>query len=338
MRTARTYHTATLLRDGRVLVAGGYTGPLGTVVLRTTELYDPVSNSWSEAAPMLVPHASQAAATLPDGKVLIVSGRSSSGDTREAEIYNPGTNSWSRAGNLSVARVEATALPLPTGKILIIGGGDGTVGNPPAELYDPSANNWTQVPNTTAHHVNLAVSLATGKVLVLGDLSNWSYQFSAEYDPSRNTWSSVDRPPVALAGGVVLLGNGSVLLFGNRVPGGDTRIIELYDPAGHTWVGAAPMVANGVFGTATALSDGAALVAGAPGSMTSPGCGSTGDCTNAEIYDPTHDSWMGTPGMATSRDSHTATLLTTGKVLVAGGFVPPNPDAIASSEIFDPAK
>src|SRR5207245_1551909 len=104
MKTARDYHTATLLRNGKVLVAGGYTGPLGSVVLASTELYDPVTNRWSEAAPMLVPHASHTAALLPDGRVLVASGRSSGGDTTEAETYDPATNAWSSARNLAVAR------------------------------------------------------------------------------------------------------------------------------------------------------------------------------------------------------------------------------------------
>lgn len=154
MKTARDYHTATLLRTGKVLVAGGYTGPLGSVVLASTELYDPITNRWLEAAPILAPHASHTAALLPDGKVLVASGRSSGGDTPVAEIYDPATNAWSRAGNLAVARVGATAIALTTGKVLVIGGYAET--DPPAELYDPTTNSWSQLPNTTTHHVNVA--------------------------------------------------------------------------------------------------------------------------------------------------------------------------------------
>jgi N-acetylneuraminic acid mutarotase len=336
MRTARSYHSATLLQDGRVLVAGGYSGPLASVGLNTTEIYDPVTNSWTDAAPMLIAHASQAAARLADGRVLIAAGRSSAGDTTEAELYSPATNSWSRAGNLAVARTGATAIVLSTGKVLVMGGFGPAGVNPPAELYDPTTNSWSQLPNTTAHFVGLAVSLGNGKLLVLGDGSNWNDLFVAEYDPIANTWSPVDRPPVSL-GGAVLLGSGKVLFFGNPMPGGDTRISELYDPVVHRWSAAAPMQPNGVFGHAVALPDGRALVAGAPGSLGSLGCGSLPQCPNAEVYDPTHDSWTATPEMAISpSEVATLTLLSTGKVIIAGGAVPPNPDSTDTAEIFDP--
>src|ERR1700737_3326959 len=185
MKTARDYHTATLLRNDKVLVAGGYSGPLGTVVLPSTALYDPSTNGWSDAAPMLIPHASHTAALLPDGKVLVASGRSSGGHTAEAETYAPASNVWSKAGNLAVARTSATAIVLASGKVLVIGG-DGQT-SPGAGLYDPATNGWGQVPNTSTHHVDVAISLSDGKVLVLGDLSKWAYQFSAQYDPTSNT-------------------------------------------------------------------------------------------------------------------------------------------------------
>jgi hypothetical protein len=331
METARSYHTATLLRNGKVLVAGGYTGPLGSVVLASTELYDPVANHWSHAATMLVPHASHTAALLADGKVLVASGRSNSGDTTAAEIYDPTANAWSKAGNMAVARTSATAIALTSGKVLIIGGDAGI--NPPAELYDPSTKSWSVVPNTTAHHVNVATALSNGKVLVLGDESNWIYQFSATYDPKSNTWSSIAPPPVSLRT-AVQLSNGTVLMVGALNTIGDNRLTELYDPMADRWRAAAPMETNAVWGTATALHGGRALVAGSP--MSAGGCSSNTSCPNAEVYDAGQNAWTLTGGMATSRGEHAAMLLTNGKVLVAGGFVPPNPDSTATAEIFDP--
>jgi N-acetylneuraminic acid mutarotase len=323
MRTARENHTATLLRNGKVLVAGGYTGPLGSVVLASAELYDPATNRWVEAAPMLVPHASHTATLLPDGKVLVASGRSSGG---VAETYDPATNAWSRAGNLAVERTSATAILLTTGKVLVVGGDAET--SPPAELYDPGTNSWSQLPNTSTHHVNVATPLSNGKVLVLGDESNWSYQFSAIYDPKSNTWSSIGRPPVSLAR-AVLLRNGKVLFVGNFMPSGDTRLAELYDPVRDRWTPAARMEINGVWGTATALPDGRALVAGGSMSGGAIGCATDALCPNAEVYDPTQDAWIVTSPMATSRGGHTATLLTSGTVLIAGG-------STATAEIYHP--
>jgi galactose oxidase-like protein/Kelch motif protein len=334
MKTARDYHTATLLRNGKVLVAGGYSGPLGTVVLASTELYDPATNRWSEAAPMLVPHASHTAALLPDGKVLVASGRSSAEDTVEAETYDPANNVWSKAGNLAVARTGATAIVLTGGKVLVIGGDAGT--NPPAELYDPATNSWSQLPNTGAHHVNMAISLRNGRVLVLGDISKWNYQFSAQYDPLSNTWYAIGRPPISMAS-AVLLRNGKVLFVRKWEPGGDTRLAELYDPASDSWAPAAPMEINGVWGIHTVLSSGRVLLTGGPITGGNVACDTGSSCPNAEVYDPARDAWTVTSGMATSRGEHTPTLLTNGKVLISGGFVPPNPDMTATAEIYDPS-
>ena len=327
MKTARDYHTATLLRNGKVLVAGGYSGPLGTIVLASTELYDPATNHWSEAAPMLVPHASHTAALLPDGKVLVASGRSTGGDTAAAEIYDPANNVWSKAGNLAAARTSATAIVLTTGKVLVIGG-NGTA-NPGAELYDPRTNSWSQLPNTTTHQVNVASALSNGKVLVLGG------DYWATYDPKSNAWSSIGPPPVPMAT-AVQLGNGKVLFVRPVGLGSDTKLTELYDPVNNTWSAAARMEINGIWGTATALPFGRALVAGAPVNGVVIGCAPGASCPNAEIYDATRDSWTVTGGMATSRGEHTATPLPNGKVLITGGFVPPDPDMTATAEIYDP--
>jgi galactose oxidase-like protein/Kelch motif protein len=328
MKTARDYHTATLLRNGKVLIAGGYSGPLGSVVLASTELYDPATNHWSEAAPMLVPHASHTAALLPDGRVLVASGRSSGGDTAEAETYDPGKNVWSKAGNVSVARTSATALVLNTGKVLVIGG-DGA-SNPGPELYDPSTNSWSQLPNTTTYHVTVASALSNGNVLVLGGANT-------VYDPKSNTWASICPSPVPMAT-AVQLGNGKVLFVRPIAPSSDSRLAELYDPVLDTWTPAARIEVNGIWGTATALPDGRALVAGGPMSGSgAAGCGPGASCPNAEVYDPARDAWTVTGGMATSRGEHTATLLTNGKVLITGGFVPPDPDMTATAEIYDPS-
>jgi len=326
LKTARSYHTATLLRNGKVLVAGGYSGAMGSVVLASTELYDPASDRWSDAAPMLVPHASHSAGLLPDGKVLIASGRSSNGDTTAAEIYDPGANAWKLAGNLAVARVNSQAIVLANGRVVVIGGDGGAT--PPAELYDPGLNAWSKVPNTSTSHVNVAASLRNGKVLILGGQLAWTY------DPNSNSASSV-APPPALLHAATVLGDGRVLLVGSLDPS-LALIAELYDPVANRWSFAAAMEPNGVWGTATALPDGRVLVAGSPVSAGGAGCGPDVHCVDAEVYDPAKNVWTVTAGMATSRGEHTSTLLTNGKVLVAGGSLPPNPDMTASAEIFDP--
>jgi len=89
MAEARGGHTATLLPDGRVLVAGGSPdsvlaggGPLLT--LASAELYDPIRRSWTAAASMDESRFGFAAVLLEDGTVLVAGGWPAS-----AELYDP---------------------------------------------------------------------------------------------------------------------------------------------------------------------------------------------------------------------------------------------------------
>ena len=91
MSVVHRAHTATLLRDGRVLVASGFNSS-GEVPV--AELYDPAAGTWSLAAPPLVPRHYATATQLPDGRVLLAGGFSSAGVTNHAELYDPAANTW----------------------------------------------------------------------------------------------------------------------------------------------------------------------------------------------------------------------------------------------------
>ncbi len=119
----RSAHTATLLADGRVLVAGGIDAAsvnIGSIIpLSSADLYDPLTDSWAHAAPMNAPHAKHTASLLPSGRVLVIGGDPA---PRVTEIYDPLTDTWSLTGLLGQGRVEHTATALGDGEILIVGG------------------------------------------------------------------------------------------------------------------------------------------------------------------------------------------------------------------------
>jgi len=331
MSTSRSYHSATRLPSGKVLVAGGYTGGFNSNALASTELFDPATSTWSASAPMLRPHAAHTATLLENGKVLVVAGRSTGGDSTAAELYDPAHNLWSPGGNIIVARTTHKALLLRSGKVLIWGGFGPAGVNPPAELYDPDANGWSVIPATNEHFINDANVLPDGRILALGDIENYSFQFAGIFDPVTSVWTSVRRPPVSMAFSVAL-SNGNVLFYGNYAPG-NPRLAEEYDPATNTWsLTSAMRVA--LFGQPILLRDGRVLVTGSAMNV-EPGCGS--GCPNAEVFAPSDGSWTLTKPMAIDRGEQSTTLLADGRVLVAGGFIPPNPDTNAAVEIFDPA-
>jgi N-acetylneuraminic acid mutarotase len=91
MEELRAYQTATLLPDGRVLVAGG-NSRFGSA-LSFAELYDPGSGSWTATGRMIEARADHTATLLPDGKVLVAGGDSSSGLVTPAEVYDPSSGS-----------------------------------------------------------------------------------------------------------------------------------------------------------------------------------------------------------------------------------------------------
>src|SRR3990172_7090340 len=131
LATARYGHTATLLNNGMVLVAGGFGGPVvgAPVLLTSAELYDPATNTWSSAGSLAHARCGHTATLLNNGMVLVVGGSGSNNSfslLASAELYNPATNTWSPAGSLATARYYHTATLLNNGMVLVAGGGTGT--------------------------------------------------------------------------------------------------------------------------------------------------------------------------------------------------------------------
>ncbi len=143
LRVSRIYHTATLLANGRVLIAGGG----DTVATASTELYSPLSSGQPSPGPnMIVARTGHTATVLPDLRVLIAGGSTDvwrGQVTNSAEIYDPFTNTFSTTGNMTTARTGHRAERLPDGKVLIMGGT--TLQNILAstEIYDPSTGTFT---------------------------------------------------------------------------------------------------------------------------------------------------------------------------------------------------
>jgi deoxycytidylate deaminase len=179
MGNARREHTATLLPNGRVLVAGG-TGPS---YLSSAELYDPGTGTWTATGSMGTARRDHTATLLANGKVLVAGGYNGS-YLSNAELYDPGTGTWTATGSLGTARTAHTATLLPNGKVLVAGGSGSSGYLRSAELYDPGRGIWVAtVSMGTARRNPTATLLPNDKVLVAGGY-NGSYLSSAElYDP-----------------------------------------------------------------------------------------------------------------------------------------------------------
>lgn len=329
--TTRASHTATLLQDGRVLVAGGYTGQCGPnscssrQALSSAEIYDPKTDTWSTAGNMAVPRVYHTAVLLPTGKVLVAGGTDLvSAYYSSAELFDPTNSTWSSAGNMTSIRLEHTASVLANGKVLVAGGTDSTTPTPwlaTAELYDPVANTWTATGALSeARYFHAASQLNDGRVLVAGGVgpqgvpATDSLLASAEiYDPSAGQWSSAGNMTVARENGfnATLLQSGKVLVVGGNSVSGLTTASDIYDPTANTWTTGPSMPSARGFHTATALPSGQALIAGGEGPQV---------IATALFYDPPTNSWLAVPSMNWARGAHAAVRLSDGSVLVIGGL------------------
>jgi hypothetical protein len=212
MHGARTDHTATLLNNGKVLVAGGSIGG----ALASAELYDPATGTWSKTGTMHAARFTFTATLLPSGNVLVAGG-SDGLAVSGAELYDPATGKWTPTGNLTNARYSHSATLLQDGKVLVAGGGDGAGGfYTSAELYDPASGTWTVTGSLhelrATHGANL---LQNGMVLVEG--GGLSISSAELYDPATGAWSTTGSLNQARAHHTAtLLPNGTVLAAGGE--------------------------------------------------------------------------------------------------------------------------
>jgi len=186
LKTGRDYHTATLLGDGRVLVAGGYTVQGAS---NSVEIYDSLTGTWLPAAGMNYGRALHSATGLSDGRAIVAGGLAGFLPSDLTEIYDPVTNMWSVTGNLNAKRAGQKAVLLPNGMPLVTGGY--TYVRPSyfevssCELFDPVSGNWSFTEDMTdARDHHAIILLANGQVLVAGGISGSSILSSAEiYTP-----------------------------------------------------------------------------------------------------------------------------------------------------------
>ena len=144
MIEARSFPTASVLDDGRVLVAGGsHTGVGPTAMRRTAEIYDPTRNIWKPAGQFAVSRAGHTATILSDGRVLVVGGAGSASTIALAEVYDPVSNDWSPAGSLTLSRTNHSASTMSDGRVIVAGGwGDNGSAGHLVELFDPRVGTW----------------------------------------------------------------------------------------------------------------------------------------------------------------------------------------------------
>jgi hypothetical protein len=351
MKEARQQASATLLMDGRVLVVGG-NDVNNLAAVASAELYDPATGKFTLTGPTHVAGAPIASVLLKSGRVLVIGCDQSSNPSGTcasslADVYDPSTGLFKAAGPIPGSCAFCTATLLNDGRVLVVRGAD----LEPSLLYDPSTNAFSPTGSMiTARVGQTATLLSDGRVLIAGGFRVQGGPLvgimvglaSAElYDPKTGKFSPTGSMITARVGQTAtLLSDGRVLIAGGATAGISVGKIlasaELYDPKTGTFSPAGSMITARGGQTATLLSDGRVLIAGGSdlrliaGGSDSPGDSFAGGrLASAELYDPTTGRFSPTGSMTTAPVGQTATLLSDGRVLIAGG-------SDSSAELYQP--
>jgi hypothetical protein len=315
----RLYHTATLLLDGRVLIAGSGQSGAGN----TAELFDPATGAFTATTGTLkggyLPkdlvgslntsgRSQHGAARLADGRVLLTGGgvATNQGGPQSAELFDPTTQLFTNTTTpMSHGRVLHTTLALPNGTVMVLGG-NGTNLSLSAiessEIFDPAANagagSWTTIGSLNGRTNTAPVRLADGRVLLTGGQSEYS-----GLDP--------------------MTANGTSTVAYSRTT-------QIYNPATGNWTSGGNLATARISHSTVVLSNGKVLVAGGIAGQT---INNINNLTSAEIFDPSTNAWTSAGNMAIPRVNFGMVALPGNKVLVMGGSS--NGPFVNTSEIYD---
>ncbi|MFN2608029.1 MAG: kelch repeat-containing protein [Acidimicrobiales bacterium] len=341
--------SAVVLKDGRVLVAGG---SVGQIPLAATEIFDPAAGQWHPAGDLTAPRRGLAAVMLPDGRVLATGGRGEDGDpSAVADIFDPASGKWTATGPMTKGRLGHSLTALADGRVLAVGGTaiglaptGGTQSVRPdasAEIFDPATGAWTPVASmATPRFEHTATLMADGKVLIAGGQGTNGLLASTEiYDPAVSAFiRSNDMTEARTNQAAVRLNDRSVLVVGGTGgPNGDVSLAtaEVFDPNRGAWVRVGPLTEARTGETATLLADGRVLVAGGESAVR----GTRRSLASAELYEPGRNAWRSANSMACPRSEQAAVLLGDGSVLVVAGdaaFPGQNPDPKGCADRYHP--
>jgi Kelch motif len=328
MLEPRSGQSATLLTDGKVLIAGGMRR--NQDFYKSAELYDPATGKFQTTGEMSVGRVGQIAVLLRSGKVLIAGGWVGQGGTDSAELYDPATGKFTGIAKMTKRRGRPSATMLADGDVLIAGGEErDNESLASAEIFHVKTLSFQ--PTGSMHHARIAHTatlLNDGRVLIAGGYAGGVSSSVELYDPKSGAFIDTGSLGMArckhtaglLPDGRVLIAGGS----GSRGWNGNLSSAEIYDTRAGKFAAASPMNDSRfkLPDEAVQLQDGKLLIAGGSREM--------------EVFDPASGKFLVVPGEMNEKWHYLSeTKLRDGSVLLAGGYAN-NDQATAQAWIYRP--
>jgi len=323
MTISRSKHSANLLADGAVLLVGG----------KSADVYNPVTQTFTQTTNSPTNRSSHASVTLNDGTVLITGGYVGKLPASDAWIYDPANQIQpftKLTGKMTVPRANHQTTLLLDGRVLVTGGFAGTSPHNEVDFYTPATGQFTSAQPMLNHRSNhQAVLLPSGAVLVVGGttLETGFLAVNEIWDPTSGNWSVHDTMSEGRTGPTAtMLLNGQILVAGGITGNMTLQSAEEIEPGTSTFTSLGNMQVARNQHTDTLLPDGRVLLA----------AGSTDAVwlNSAEAFDPGTNTFIPVGNLATARKSHTATLLQDNQVLITGGKT--ETADTKTAELFDP--
>lgn len=330
MNIPRSGHRATLLNDGRVLITGDS---------QAAELYNPKTGKFTLTGKMNEYRIFHSSTLLKDGTVLLTGGvkgmkkvKGHEFSTQEiisssAEVYDPKTEKFNNVGNMNTERKRHESILLPNGKVLIIGGFKWYIDEKnikraklikTVELYNPLTKVFKIVGNTKIdHYGDKLILLKQGKVLIAGGRLNAEIYDYKAHNSKLTAKISTDKnkSDYSLGTPILLKNRDHILFLDSRYLGLNSPNAHLYRVNKNEFKKLNSMNYSRSNFTATLLKNGKVLITG----------GYSGHniaskvLKNSEVYNPKNETFIKHSNMNFKRESHNATLLKNGNVLVTGG-------------------
>jgi hypothetical protein len=328
MLQPRSGQSATLLPDGRVLMAGGMRR--NQDFYKSAELYDPATGKFQMTGAMSVGRVGHIAVMLQSGKVLIAGGWVGMGGTDSAELYDPATGTFTVIARMTMPRGRPSATLLNDGDVLIAGGEErDNQSVASAEIFH--AKSLTFQTTGAMHHARVshtATRLNDGRILIVGGYGDGVTASAELYDPGKGTFAEIGGLASARCKHTAgLLPDGRVLIAG----GSDSRgwssnlsSAEIYNPA------------TGKFTVASSMNDSRFKLPDKAVQLPSGKLLIAGGSKEVEVFDPASGKFLAVPGEMNDKWHYMSeTKLRSGSVLLAGGY-PNNDQATAQTWVYRP--